>query len=185
MKYQFMWLDFETTGLDPAKGRILEWAVVLCEDDRGGDLAIVEQYSSVVHWPVSELADLELDNYVVQMHTANGLWHDVEQSDTTLAESETFLLDLATTLCPVGKVQLAGNSVHFDLAWARVHMPKLAAKLHHQVFDVRTLQRAVELWCPAARPHWPEPAHRALPDVLCSIERARLARKLMRGLADV
>ncbi len=34
MRHRFLWLDLETTGIDPAAGLILEYAAVLCDDAR-------------------------------------------------------------------------------------------------------------------------------------------------------
>lgn len=75
---------------------------------------------------------------------------------------------------------LAGFSVHFDLGFIRTHMPRLAARLSHRVYDVS----AVKLFCrslgmeklPA------EEAHRALPDVHESMQHAQMCmRWLARG----
>jgi oligoribonuclease (3'-5' exoribonuclease) len=187
MKHQFLWLDLETTGFDPATGRILEWAVVLCEDGPDNDFAVVEQYSSPVHWDVDELVGL-YDDVVLRMHTDSGLWHEVEQCDITLAESETALVEIVDDLLGAkpgsrapAKIRLAGRLVHFDLAWLRVHMPELAKRLSHQGFDVSTLIAAADLWCPGWRLAYKPPAHRALPDVLSSIADTRLVRDALRG----
>lgn len=181
--HEFIWLDLETTGLDPHNGALLEFAAVLCEDARGDDFAVVAQYSGVVHHHVDDLAVNVIDPYVTQMHTRNGLWHDVATSTTTLAEVDEFLASVAASLTGGRKraVSLAGSSVHFDLAWCRVHLPRFAEYLSHRVFDVTTLRRAVDAWAPAPVV-WPtRDAHRALADVLATIDEARIARRAMFG----
>ena len=185
-RHQFLWLDLETTGLVPNDGRILEFAAVLCADASGDDLAVVEQYSGAIHWPAAELAGLQrdgyVDDYVYRMHIANELWADVETSDASLADAEGFLVELADDLLGAkpgarapAKLRLAGNSVgQFDLQWIRKWMPDFAKRLSHQCFDVSTLSAAASTWGPGI--DIGEPAHRALPDVLRSIEIARRFR---------
>lgn len=181
--HQFLWFDLETTGLDPATGRVLEFAAVLCEDARGDDFAVVQQFSGVVHVAPDELRALPIDLAVMKMHHANGLWAAVRESTTTIAEVDAFLSALADSITGGRKraITLAGSSVHFDLAWCRVHMPAFAEYLSHRVFDVATLRRAVDSWAPAPV-EWPRrDAHRALDDVLASIAEARVARAALFG----
>lgn len=176
--HQFLWFDLETTGLDPARGRVLEFAAVLCEDAKGDDFAIVQQFSGVVGATGDEIAALHVDPFVQKMHHHNGLWAEVLASTTTIEQVDEFLAALAESAAPGQKVMLAGNSIHFDLAWCRVHMPRFAERLSHRVFDVSTLWRAIEAWGPTIEKPKRE-AHRALADVLESIDYARVARRAM------
>jgi oligoribonuclease len=182
--HQFIWFDLETTGLlgdgpDGPKpgdlygnGQILEWAAVLCEDDRDGDFAEVVAYTAVV----KPAAPLEMSDFVRAMHTRNGLLTDVAKATTTLAESDEFLAGVCAELgAQPRSISLAGNSVHFDAAWIRVHMPRFAAFLSHRVFDVSTLIRAMRTWGPGLPDG--DPAHRALDDVRQSIAAARAFRR--------
>jgi len=181
-RHQFLWLDLETTGLDPARGRILEFAAVLCEDAAGDDFAITRSYAGVVHYDAAVLDSLVIDTRVVDMHTANGLWRDVAASTTRPHEIDEFLAALADELTggALHAVTLAGSSVHFDLAWCCVHLPAFRERLSHRVFDVSTLRRAAEAWAPATV--WPvRDAHRALSDITASIAEARVARAALMG----
>src|SRR5690606_27766948 len=87
----------------------------------------------------------KMDPCVRDMHTRNGLLSECMASSTTLEESDEFLHSLCVELTgsdkPRGMV-LAGGSVHFDLAWSRVHLPRFASCLSHRVFDVSTLKIA-------------------------------------------
>jgi oligoribonuclease len=170
-RHQYLWLDLETTGLDPHTCHILEWAVVLAADDADGDMQPIEQYSSVIGTKALVLA---MDPYVTKMHTANGLLAECAVSDTTLKESEEFLIALIGGHETRGVV-LAGASVHFDLAFLRVHMPRFAKCLSHRVLDVSTLKAAERAWGDGFADATVV-AHRALSDVLVSLSEARVIR---------
>jgi hypothetical protein len=68
---------------------------------------------------------------------------------------------------------LAGDSVHFDLGFVRYHMPTLAKRLSHRVYDVS----AIKLFCRSLGmpkiERKEDPVHRAAGDVLRSIEHAK------------
>lgn len=188
--HEFFWLDLETSGLDPHECVILEWAVVLAADDRGGDMSPIAQYSSVLQarlhtaevngslvYAVSQGSDDTLssvDPFVVNMHTRNGLWAECAASETTLGESEDFLIELVGGAETKGVV-LAGSSVHFDLGFIREHMPSFAKCLSHRVLDVSTLKLADKAWAGVAFAK--AEAHRALPDVLESLAHAAAIRR--------
>lgn len=179
--HEFLWLDFETTGLKPSECKILEWAVVLAADDRHGDMTPIQQYSSPVRYYSSEEEKrlvLELtDPFVVDMHTKNGLWAECDDTDHTIEEADEFLVSLCTELgAKPRQIVLAGASVHFDLAFAREHLPRFAEYLSHRVFDVSTLKRAHMSWG-AGEEIKRDPAHRALPDVLESLAETKQWRE--------
>lgn len=178
--HQWLWFDLETTGLDAHKGLILEFAAVLCEDARGDDFAIVHGYETAIHYDPDTIALIDVDPYVRDMHTRNGLWDDVATSTVSLRDADEFLTAIVADLAPDGRpIMLAGCSVHFDLAWSRVHLPSFAGWVHHRVLDVSALMSAVDAWAPD-RVAWPRSdAHRAMQDVQDAIAKARLARHAM------
>ena len=171
--HQFLWLDLETTGLDPRApdARILEWALVLADDD-GPDATFepVQEFTAAVHWPDVDALRLRCPPRVQQMHAVNGLWRDVASpAAPVLADADAFLA--AVIPGPGDRWRLAGFSVHFDLGWVRVHLPRFAARLSHQVLDASTLAAACATWGPGVEKG--PAAHRALDDVKASLDVAR------------
>ena len=173
-QHNWLWVDLETTGLDPRalSARILEVALVLANDGMTGDLTPMHDFSTVVGATAEDVA--HIDPYVRTMHTKNGLLSECAASTVTIGEVDDVLLEIAREVTgaerPRGLV-LAGFSVHFDLDWIRVHLPKFAGCLSHRVFDVSVLKAAGRAWLPGYDPAKGE-AHRALADVRESLRAA-------------
>jgi oligoribonuclease len=158
--------------------------VVLAADDATGDMSVVESYDGVIGFGCAVegggFSDLgaamaEMDDYVKAMHTKNGLIQACTDSSETLADAEELLLGMVESLgAKPRQIVLAGSTVHFDLGFIRVHMPRFAEYLSHRCFDVSTLKLAERDW--GGKPFKKAEAHRALPDVLESLEHAKEIR---------
>lgn len=82
------WTDVETPGLmKPSEGSILEVALVVTDDDLN-ETAHVD----LVVRPVASARGLVMDDYVVAMHTKNGLLRDVEERGIRRYEALPLLL---------------------------------------------------------------------------------------------
>ena len=184
MPHSYLWCDLETTGLDPTKCRILEWAAVLAADDREGDMSVIESFTDVIGFGCAveggdfsqlKAAQSEMDEYVTKMHTDNGLIAECTHSTATLSEAEDFLVGLVEQMGAKPRQNvIAGSTPAFDLSFLRVHMPRFAAYLSHRTFDVSTLKMAERDW--AGEAFKKAEAHRALPDILESLEHAKEIR---------
>lgn len=175
-RHNFLWLDLETTGLDPNKCRILEFAGLLVDDGIDGDMWPGPERSGVINQTGVEWI-AEMDPFVHDMHTKNGLILDcLTGVGVSLERAETQLIELASALITGPRsVVLAGSTVAFDQGFIRVHMPRLAELLSHRCFDVSTLKMADRAW--ADQPFKKARAHRAMPDVLESLEHAKEIRE--------
>lgn len=174
MRYRenIVWIDLETTGLDPERSVILEIAVVITDKY----LNVLDQTALVVHQPPEALVDL--DAWVQQQHQASGLLDEVRQSSLTLAQAEAAVLERVEARCPPQACPLAGSSVCFDRRFLLRHMPKVEAHLSYRQIDVSSLKELVRRWYPdKAIPNGTGAKHRALPDILESIAELRYYRQ--------
>jgi oligoribonuclease len=154
-----LWLDLETTGLEPMHDRILEVGFVLAPFDQPFKLGGVVR-SIVIHD-----TGIGLSAFIREMHGKNGLLLECATSRFSLLQAEEELLLFVPEIEDKDeKVILAGASVHFDLGFLRVHMPRVAARLSHRLYDTS----AIKLFCQSlGMPKFAKAeAHRAKDDIL-------------------
>lgn len=164
---RIVWVDLEMTGLDPSRHVIVEVAALVTD----AELNIIDEgVDLVVHATDAELA--EMDDFVTQMHSDNGLLDDIKASTVSLAEAEDAVLGLVEKHCdPAHPAPLAGNSIATDRTFIRAQMPRLDAALHYRMIDVSTVKELSRRWFPKAYFNQPAKgmAHRALADIVESI----------------
>lgn len=173
-----IWIDLETTGLDPAAGFILELAVVATEPEAPEYREVAAQSWVVLPGDAGWLNTL--DPYVAEMHTKSGLLDDVVERGVPVHEVERELLKFLSFFgnpAP-GREPIAGSSPHFDAGWLAVHMPTARRYFNHRVHCASAIKQFV-VDCGHELPRRQEPAHRALGDIRYSIELCRQAAQFV------
>lgn len=180
MQAVLVWLDLEMTGLDHRRHRIVEIATVITNDA----LEIVATGPSLVTG--ASQADLDaMDPEVHKMHSATGLLDEIAAAQTTVAEAQRRTLDFVLEHVPeAGTAPLCGNSIGTDRRFLDQYMPALEQHLHYRVIDVSSVKELARRWRPEVAEAWADLArsragttkHRALDDVLQSIDELRYYR---------
>lgn len=155
-----LWLDLETTGLEPSFDKILEGAFFLSDFSNPFE-AITQAYSVTLAWN----KDVRMDETVWKMHTESGLIETAKSSTLTLSDLEERICALISPYDK--KPYLAGSTIDFDKRFVEFWMPKLHSMIHYRRFDVTMLK----LYCQSKGMPKLEKAgkHRALDDIRESI----------------
>jgi len=177
---RIVFLDLETSGLDPSKSTILEIGIVLVSrrlrDVPGG------RFSRTV--AIGDRLIPSLDPEVREMHEKNGLLADCQRSGEQLMAVERAVISFleAHDFDERDKIVIGGFSPSFDHMFVREGMPDLAERLSHRTFDMSTLRDLVRrligqdvyAWQEAIHAPFPEAKiHRALPDCDAAIRELR------------
>lgn len=169
-----VWVDCEMTGLDIDRDTLLEMAVIVTD----GQLEIVAKGPNIViHQPDSVLESM--GDWCTQHHAQSGLTQAVKDSSISLKECERQMLEFIKTYVPEGKCPLAGNSIGQDQRFLVKYMPDFMGHLHYRVVDVSTIKELAKRWYPDVAQKAPKKkvTHRALDDIVESIEELRFYRK--------
>lgn len=157
-----LWLDVETTGLDPSEDWIVEVGCLLTTLD-GHEVG--ESFEVVV--AADEVITARLDSpegrYARDMHARSGLLDAMASPDALpWPDALTALRDWVHD--HARRAHLAGFSVHFDRSFLQHHAPKVLRALHHRQLDVTSLElaRRAAGFGPLRTPG--KPAHRSMDD---------------------
>jgi oligoribonuclease len=162
-----VWVDVETTGLNPFGGWLLEVGMIIT----AADLHQIARKSWILKFNreyMSEIADEAL-----KMHTSSGLLFEAMASHETLASATLSMrewLDSRVGYSAMKEMPMAGSTVQFDRAWLAHHLPLVEERFHYRHIDVSTLKNLARLWYPELL-KWTgdRKLHRALPDLEDSI----------------
>ena len=176
MTENLVWIDCEMTGLDPQRDCLVGIAVVVTNSDlealhSGLDLIIKPREDSLAG----------MNDYVRDMHTKSGLINEFE-SGISLEEAEAQVLEYIKQWVPNPKsAPLAGNSIGTDRMFINRYMPTLDNFLHYRNIDVSSIKELTRRWFPSVYFRVPkkDSGHRALADILESINELRFYRKVV------
>lgn len=164
-----VWVDLETSGLDPEKETILELGYIFTDDY----LNEIKRGSTVVK--TDEAVRGRVHDVVRAMHDKSGLWKECFETDNTIEWVDAQFAKGLKKLREEGgeRPPLAGSSVHFDRLFMSKYMPLSLAELHYRNIDVSSWKEVVKRMHPDleynkdASPNIKP--HRALPDLDHSI----------------
>ena len=175
-----LWVDLETSGLDPHKCDIVEaaWAITPLKYEE--DPVFLVQ--SMVLFADSHTL---WEDGARKMHQASGLYDEcrlctsyVEGGVQTLRVLDSAMQKSLDAVTGEGTtVYLAGSSVHFDMAFLRVHLPNVAKRLHYRLFDVSAVKLFMESRGHEFNPRESKP-HRAAADIRASFALYHLCANL-------
>lgn len=190
MSFVPVFLDLETTGLDPERGVILEVGLLALEP---GSLQERAAWSCPVN-PPSGWQGL-CDDRVLEMHRASGLlellsgpasYLRLEAGGLPRLElAEEWALAFVAQQILTDKPALCGFDPDFDRRWLRRHMPRLHDAFSHSNLDCNAFWLADQAAFGAGNGPKPAAAHRALPDCRAAAEVLRAQVALRRAAARV
>jgi len=170
-----VWIDLETTGLDPETSAILEIATIVTD---GNLNVLAEGPDLVIRQPEGVLKASDL--WCIRQHATSGLFAASRRSDVSLEDAEQRTLAAVRRHCLRGRAPLCGNSICFDRRFLMRHMPALNQYLNFRNVDVSSIRELAARWFTGRVPSVEkESKHRALSDIRESIEELRLYKQLL------
>lgn len=180
---QICFLDLELTHFalpSEESNTILEVAILITD----ADLVEISRREWVVSKTESELEKLSewhKKTFNDVENGGNGLFKAIKSAEALPFEqvaAEVFAF--VKEYCPEKCCPLGGFSVHCDREVLKREIPAVYNYLSHQIVDVSTILQLASRWQPAkliGKPKAPEGNHRAMVDVVHSIETLKFARE--------
>lgn len=166
-----LWVDFESTGLNPEMDVPIEVYAQLTS----WDLDFISDFHAFYdQGPLRSLCD-SCDSKALSLHEQSGLFEDylTAQPAYSYKVDEDFE-EWFDRFAGDKTVHLAGSSLYLDKTFLRLYHPGLHSRLHHVLLDVSGLQFALGYNDVLKR----RSRHRAEDDVRDAIERYRILRGL-------
>lgn len=175
-----LWVDIETTGLNPDDCLPLEIAVVVTNSD----LEEIYANSWLINWEIN-LGDL--DEWPLKTHMTNGLLLDVtckgRDIDEVRADLNRFMRrsDIwPNFLDGDDRPPLCGSSINFEREWLQLWFPDFYSRIHYRSIDVSSIKELMRRWLPNEAISRRETSkHRAMDDILDSITELKHYRDVL------
>ena len=168
MAGEMVWIDLEMTGLDIKTESIIEIATIITD----GELNIIASGPNLAI-TVSEELLANMDEWNSTHHTTSGLVDRIRTEGVSLDEAIRQTCEFLTEYIEPGIAPLCGNSIHNDRVFLAKEMPEVLDLLHYRIVDVSTIKELAKRWFPDLPRYQKKQAHRALDDIVESIEELR------------
>lgn len=172
MAEEMVWIDLEMTGLDLSTESIIEIATIITD----GELNIIAEGPNLAI-KVSEELLANMDEWNTTHHTSSGLVERIRSEGVSLEEAIKQTCDFLEQHVEPGTAPLCGNSIHNDRAFLAKEMPEVLDLLHYRIVDVSTIKELVNRWYPDLQRYRKKEAHRALDDIIESVDELRHYRE--------
>ena len=176
---KIVWIDIETTGLNPEVDKILEIAVLITDKELNQlDFGVwVLQYRL-------DASSISIDPFVLDMHKKNNLWRECHNSGKDLRFVRQAIMDMfVKNDIYYQTARLGGSTVHFDRRFLAVHLPLVEQWVHYRHIDVSSIRQLMKWWAPEATPFDKiRSNHRAGRDIEETVEELRHYKRLFHGL---
>ena len=176
MAGEMVWIDLEMTGLDVKTESIIEIATLITD----GELNIIASGPNLAI-TVSEELLANMDEWNSTHHTTSGLVDRIRTEGVSLEEATRQTCEFLIEYIEPGTVPLCGNSIHTDRVFLAKEMPEVLDLLHYRIVDVSTIKELAKRWFPDSPRYQKKEAHRALDDIIESIEELRHYRSTIFG----
>lgn len=162
---RLLWLDFEMTGLDANKDRIIEVAMIVTD----WDFNEIAEYHSGFGYDAGELGTLlDANPFYVKMKENKAALLELSASSPAAGVVEKEMTSFIREHCGVLKpAVLCGNSIHMDRQFIRAQLPFVEQLLHYRMLDVTAWKLVFE--AKYDKRYVKQETHRALDDVRESI----------------
>lgn len=163
---RLLWLDFEMTGLDANKDKIVEVAMIVTD----WNFKEIASYHSGFGYDSDELEKLlDANPFYVKMKENKASLLELSTTSPALTIVEKEMTSFIREHCGVLKpAVLCGNSIHMDRQFIRVQLPLVEQLLHYRMLDVTAWKLVFETRY--GMRYTKQETHRALDDVRESID---------------
>ena len=179
-----VWVDLETTGLNPVEDFVLEIGMRLTDWDGSTEYG---RFTSLVHNPGwFERLSLGENRPAFEIHQANGLTAELKEAEeqtthtgiatlTDVRETESLVMGWLNEYGVPHGLSLAGSSNHLDRYFMRWHMPEVYNHFGYRLLDVSAIRESMRVANPELNDlydTWRKErvdVHRVQPDIDASI----------------
>ena len=168
MAGEMVWIDLEMTGLNIETESIIEIATIITD----GELNTIAVGPNLAISVSEELLE-GMDEWNTTHHTESGLVERVRSEGVSLEEASRQTCEFISQYIEPGRAPLCGNSIHTDRTFLAKEMPQVLDLLHYRIIDVSTIKELANRWYPEVQSYRKKEAHRALDDIIESIEELR------------